>query len=170
MRVCVCVCVCVCVYRFVYCLAHAANGGFAFSCVRATDTTMIGATYVCRTVALQDLQDVHIWQRADVAKVLDKSINGDAEAGHVVMTWVDHALAGPIGMILACLGENTDLTGGTMGNPNTVPELAYVLKDVFEDIVIDGCHVHFDGSQPMWSQKEWFKRSFLDFLWTFVDR
>ena len=126
---------------------------------------MIGSQFFRTQKPASAISESAGWTLAEVAEVLDKCLEHDAEASALVETWVDAALAKPIRMIFACLGENTDLTGGTMGNPNNVSEHALVLKDVFTDILMEGFGDHFDASQPMWSEWEWRRRCFLDFLW-----
>ena len=63
---------------------------------------------------------------------------------------------------------NADLTGGTIGEPNTVSELAYVFRDVFYGFVIDGTRAYFDPSGPMWNADELRRRCLVAFLWRFV--
>ena len=157
-------------YPGLECLVVGASIYFASSTmvafVLSNPDTMIASQFLRSTLPASEIK---IWTRAEVSEVLNESLDGDAEASALINTWVDSARAKPIRMILACLGENTDLTGGTMGDPNIVSEHALVLHDVFTDILIENFGDHFDASQPMWSEREWRKRCFLDFLWKYIN-
>ena len=113
--------------------------------------------------------DVTHWTLAAVEKVLDDALNGDAASRHVVSVWMSYKLTAPIRTILSHLGEDADLTGGTMGEPHTAPELAFVLYEVFEDTVLKGFGYYVDPCQPTLSEEELRRACFIDFLWNAVN-
>ena len=65
----------------------------------------------------------------------------------------------PIKLIFAHLGLSTDLSAGTMGEPNIVDERAFLLKDALENVWVKNARLYF---QPPYSRKELMKRMYLD--------
>ena len=126
---------------------------------------MNGSTVVNTMLSLEN---VHSFEHADFARALAVAEKGDEESARLIDSLMDSALKAPIGKILSFCGVNADLTGGTIGEPNTVSELAYVFRDVFYGFVIDGTHAYFDPSGPMWNADELRRRCLVAFLWRFV--
>ena len=129
---------------------------------------MIGQQHV---VAKLDLSAVKMtWTRAEVEAVLTHALAGDDdEAKALVNVWVDQAVRKPIRTILDCLGEDANLSGGTMGAPQDVPKLAFILQDVLTNVLVEGFGHYFNPSGPMFSEAEFRKRCFLDVLWKVVE-
>ena len=116
------------------------------------------------------IENVHVLTRAKLEEILDDALrNGDTSSISMVNILVDSALKKPIRKILKFLGENSDVSGGTMGEPNAISEQVVILHDIFTDFLIEGFGHHFDPSQPMLSEPERRKRCLLAFLWTYVE-
>ena len=92
---------------------------------------MFGRTRViCR---LSELPCPELWSREQVEVVLDEAMAGDPESVHLRNVWMDAAMKRPIVRILEYMGENPDVSGGTMGAPNQVSDIALLMRDVFCD-------------------------------------
>ena len=128
---------------------------------------MLGSSYVLTTT---DIENLHPWTHAELEQVLDDAFrSGDTSAISTVNMFVDSSLKKPIRKILKFLGENSDVSGGTMDEPNTISEHAEILHHIFTDFLVEGFGHHFDPSQPMWSESVWRTRCFVDFLWKHVE-
>ena len=117
----------------------------------ASFVPMIGSTVVH---TMSSLEDVQFLEHADVARALAAAETGDEESARLIGTLMDSALKEPIEKILSFCGVNADLTGGAIGEPNAVSELAYVFRALFCGFVEDGIHAYFDPGGPMWNVDE----------------
>ena len=131
----------------------------------ASFVPMIGSTVVN---TMSSLEDVQFLEHADVARALAAAETGDEESARLIGALMDSALKEPIEKILSFCGVNAELTGGTIGEPNTVSELAYVFQLVFQRLVLDGTNAYIDPSWPMWNADELRRRCLVAFLWRVV--
>ena len=71
--------------------------------------------------------------------------------------------------MLEYMGENPDVSGGTMGAPNQVSDIVFLMREVLLDKLQAGFFEHFDPNGPMWNDPEIAKRSRQDFVWKLVE-
>ena len=121
---------------------------------------------ICR---LSDLASLHVMSRAKVEVVLDKAMAGDPESVHLRTLWMEAAMKKPIKRVLEYIGENPDVSGGTMGAPNQVSHLVFVMREVLLHKLQAGFPAHLDPSGPMWNDPEIARRSLQDFVWKLVE-
>ena len=89
---------------------------------------MFGQTRViCR---LSELPGLKVMSREEVEVVLDKAMAGDPESVDLLAYWMDTAMKKPIVRVLEYIGENPDVSGGTMGAPNQVSHIVFVMREV----------------------------------------
>ena len=128
---------------------------------------MFGQTHViCR---LSDLPGLKVMSREEVEVVLDKAMAGDPESVDLLAYWMDTAMKKPIVRVLEYIGENPDVSGGTMGAPNQVSHIVFVMREVLLHKLKAGFFAHFDPSGPMWNDPEIERRSLQDFVWKLVE-
>ena len=128
---------------------------------------MFGQTHViCR---LSDFPRLKLMSREDVEVVLDKATAGDPESVDLLAYWMDTAMKRPIERMMEYIGENPDVSGGTMGAPNQVSHLVFVMREVLLHKLQAGFPAHLDPSGPMWNDPEIAKRSLQDFVWKLVE-
>ena len=128
---------------------------------------MFGQPHViCR---LSDLASLQVMSRANVEVVLDKAMAGDPESVHLRAYWMETAMKKPIVRVLEYIGENPDVSGGTMGAPNQVSHIVFVMREVLLNKLEAGFFAHLDPSGPMWNDPEIAKRSRQDFVWKLVE-
>ena len=128
---------------------------------------MFGQTHViCR---LSDLPSLQVMSREKVEVVLDKAMAGDPESVDLLAYWMDTAMKKPIVRVLEYIGENPDVSGGTMGAPNQVSHIVFVMREVLLHKLKAGFFAHLDPSGPMWNDPEIAKRSLQDFVWKLVE-
>ena len=93
-------------------------------------------------------------------EALDESNPWHEEARHSITVIADKVLfKRPIKLIFAHLGLSTDLSAGTMGEPNIVDERAILFKEALQDVWVKNARLYF---QPPHSKPEVMKRVFLD--------
>ena len=128
---------------------------------------MFGRTrMICQ---LSDLSCLTVWSRKEVEDVLDKAIARDPESVYLLDCWMDTALKRPIVRMLEYMGENPDVSGGTMGAPNQVSRIVFVMREVLLRKLEAGFFAHLDPSGPMWNDPEIARRSLQDFVWKLVE-
>ena len=128
---------------------------------------MFGQTHViCR---LSDLPSLQVMSREKVEVVLDKAMAGDPESVDLLAYWMDTAMKKPIVRVLEYIGENPDVSGDTMGAPNQVSHIVFVMREVLLHKLKAGFFAHLDPSGPMWNDPEIAKRSLQDFVWKLVE-
>ena len=82
---------------------------------------------------LSDLPSLQVMSREKVEVVLDKAMAGDPESVDLLAYWMDTAMKKPIVRVLEYIGENPDVSGGTMGAPNQVSDIAFLMREAFFD-------------------------------------
>ena len=128
---------------------------------------MFGRTRViCR---LSELPCPELWSREQVEVVLDEAMAGDPESVHLLDYWMDTAMKRPIERMMEYIGENPDVSGGTMGAPNQVSHIVFVMREVLLNKLEAGFFAHLDPSGPMWNDPEIARRSRHDFVWKLVE-
>ena len=128
---------------------------------------MFGQTRViCQ---LSELPCLKLWSLEEVEVVLDKAMAGDPESVDLLAYWMDTAMKKPIVRVLEYIGENPDVSGGTMGAPNQVSHIVFVMREVLLNKLEAGFFAHLDPSGPMWNYPEIAKRSLQDFVWKLVE-
>ena len=128
---------------------------------------MFGQTHViCR---LSDLPRLKLMSREDVEVVLDEATAGDPESVDLLAYWMDTAMKRPIERMMEYIGENPDVSGGTMGAPNQVSHIVFVMREVLLHKLKAGFFAHLDPSGPMWNDPEIARRSLQDFFWKLVE-
>ena len=65
--------------------------------------------------------------------VLEEAMAGHPESVRLCNIWMESAVKGPIVRILEYMGENPDVSGGTIGAPNQVSDYAFLIREVFFD-------------------------------------
>ena len=123
---------------------------------------MIGTPYVKRWVPISELGPA--WTREEVREVLDLALRGEDESKGLVKLWIDSAHRPVIENILGFCGDNPNVTCGSMGEPNIVSEVTYILREVFEDTMIDALKYYWHGAP--FSDRELRQMCFLDYIWT----
>ena len=128
---------------------------------------MFGQTRViCQ---LSELPCLKLWSLEEVEVVLDKAMAGDPESVDLLAYWMDTAMKKPIVRVLEYIGENPDVSGGTMGAPNQVSHIVFVMREVLLNKLEAGFFAHLDPSGPMWNNPEIARRSLQDFVWKLVE-
>ena len=128
---------------------------------------MFGQTHViCR---LSDLPSLQVMSREKVEVVLDLAMAGDPESVDLLAYWMDTAMKKPIVRMLEYIGENPDVSGGTMGAPNQVSHIVFVMREVLLHKLEAGFFAHLDPSGPMWNNPEIARRGLQDFVWKLVE-
>ena len=107
--------------------------------------------------------------REEVEVVLDKAMAGDPESVDLLAHWMDTTMKKPIVRVLEYIGENPDVSGGTMGAPNQVSHVVFVMREVLLNKLEAGFLAHLDPSGPMWNDPEIARRSLQDFVWKLVE-
>ena len=128
---------------------------------------MFGRTRVISK--LSELPCLKLWSREEVEVVLDKAMAGDPESVDLLAYWMDTAMKKPIVRVLEYIGENPDVSGGTMGAPNQVSHIVFVMREVLLHKLKAGFFAHLDPSGPMWNDPEIARRSLHDFVWKLVE-
>ena len=120
---------------------------------------MIGEQYVRQEIPVSEL---HTWTKGQVEKVLKLSFEGKSEERGWINIWMDVAHRPILSRVLAFLGENPDVSGGTMGNPKMPPESLYILREMLEDTAVHNFKYYF---LVPYSDNELRFRAFLNYLW-----
>ena len=128
---------------------------------------MIGNQYVVRRSPPGPLE-LSPWTFEQVRQVLDEGEARDAEAVHLVEAWMDMAHVRPLKKIASFLGDEEDLTAGTIGEPRSIPEWVHPVKEYLNDVFIYKItRTYFDGYP--WSRLEYGKQSFCKYLCHFIN-
>ena len=75
------------------------------------------------------------------------------------------SLRRPVSLILHYAGENPDVSGGTMGEPNELSPSARILHNRLLRILLQTGEAYFHPcGEGMWSKKEWCLRCLAHYL------
>ncbi len=81
---------------------------------------------------------------------------------------MDMAHMRPLKKIASFLGDEEDLSGGTIGEPRSIPEWVHPVREYLNDVFIYKITpTYFDGYP--WSPLEYGKQSFCKYLWHFIN-
>ena len=133
---------------------------------------MIGNSFVRLRPSIETLIVLKNWTREDVHKILATALCNESvhevldEDKHIIQVWADQAHERPMKSILGYLGENTDLSGGTIGEPNLPSKWTSDLQEIFENRMIANFRASWKyESGPLWSDDEIAIQRFTDYLW-----
>ena len=93
---------------------------------------MIGTHYVVQEIPVSSVQS---WTNGEVEEILKLALEGESEEIGLINIWMDVAHRPIFSCVLAFLGEDPDVSGGTMGNPKMPPESLYILKEKLEKVL-----------------------------------
>ena len=125
---------------------------------------MIGRPYVRRRLGASPMEFPKEFDAATMSEMYDEAMDKDnpwhEEARHAYSVIADIVLfERPIRVIFAHLGLSTNLSAGTMGEPNIVDERAFLLQDALGDVWMKNAQACF---QPPYSRSELMKHYYLD--------
>ena len=119
---------------------------------------MIGQQYVVQQIPVSSLNG---FTKVDVEEILTLALEGKSEEKALINTWMTVGHRPIFSCVLAFLGEDTDVSGGTMANPKRPPEWLYVFQEKLEYMAVDTCKYYL--CVP-YSEEELRFRCFLNYL------
>ena len=111
----------------------------------------------------QSVSFVQSWTHGEVEEIFNMALEGKSDERGLISVWMEVAHEPILSRVLAFLGEDPDVSGGTMGNPKMPPECAYILKEELEYTAVENFSYYF---LVPYSDEELRFRCFLDYLWT----
>ena len=128
---------------------------------------MIGGQYV-RTEVPPHRVRWEPWTKVRVAEVLDEAlILRREESIHLFQCFLDQANTPPIHRIQAFLGDEENVSGGTMGEPRRVPEYVKIVNGKLIETLM---RVGADYFLPPYSHDERVKMVCVEYAWVFIER